>query len=230
MSVQQREASPNVPQPLSRPSSECSIIEQQQIGQQKRPDPSPPASMQAVTTPQHVILQRHPVLWQGLIALKNDQAAVQMHYVSGNRSIAAQALPTLQDGLAATVSALRITQRMRIEHSQLQGLMRKIQSKDDCCILMALPCGRDQADVLRQSNNLKKYFITYLQSKCAAGIVNDPTFGYITHIFPPCSFSDEHLLRTAPEMLHSLVGISHLMVVITTTSNMTTATNNASYS
>lgn len=38
---------------------------------------------------------------------------------------------------------------------------------------MALPCGRDQMDVLLQSNNLKMFFINYLRSKDAAGIVND---------------------------------------------------------
>lgn len=43
---------------------------------------------------------------------------------------------------------------------------------DEHCILLALPCGRDQVDVLQQSSNLKNGFITYLQSKQAAGIVN----------------------------------------------------------
>lgn len=40
-------------------------------------------------------------------------------------------------------------------------------------MLMALPCGRDQMDVLNHSNNLKRYFINYLRSKDAAGIVNE---------------------------------------------------------
>ena len=43
---------------------------------------------------------------------------------------------------------------------------------DEHCILLALPCGRDQFDVLQQSSNLKQGFITYLQSKQAAGIIN----------------------------------------------------------
>jgi hypothetical protein len=40
------------------------------------------------------------------------------------------------------------------------------------CMLLALPCGRDHMDVLQQSNNLQTGFITYLQQKQAAGIVN----------------------------------------------------------
>lgn len=39
-------------------------------------------------------------------------------------------------------------------------------------MLLALPCGRDHLDVLQQSNNLQNGFITYLQQKQAAGIVN----------------------------------------------------------
>lgn len=39
-------------------------------------------------------------------------------------------------------------------------------------MLLALPCGHDHMDVLQQSNNLTHGFITYLQQKQAAGIVN----------------------------------------------------------
>ena len=166
--------------------------------------PPPPAHAisqaghhQALTqTPQHAsqvpthgdaLLQRYPVMWQGLFALKNDQAAVQMHYVSGNINIARNSLPPITEG---GVSPLRIAQRMRLEPQQLTPLARKIQvcyilnisltrtnghfsqSIDEHCILLALPCGRDHMDVLQQSNNLKTGFITYLQSKQAAGIVN----------------------------------------------------------
>ncbi|KAH7642214.1 hypothetical protein HUG17_5259 [Dermatophagoides farinae] len=234
----QRVASPNLPQPLSRPSSGCSVeqatlmnkrtsnVEPSQITPPPVtnsatpshivPQNSPNCPSNSSNTPQHVILQRHPMLWQGLLTLKNEQAAVQMHYVCGNRNVAVQALPFHESNSAS----LRITQRMRFEPSQLQSLENKIQSKDECCILLALPCGRDQVDVLTQSNNLRKYFITYLQSKLAAGIVNDSA-GFITHIFPPCDFSEQHLVQTAPDMLHHLSGISHLMVVITTTTNST---------
>lgn len=39
-------------------------------------------------------------------------------------------------------------------------------------MLLALPCGRDEVDVLQQSKNLQTGFIMYLQQKQAAGIVN----------------------------------------------------------
>jgi hypothetical protein len=44
--------------------------------------------------------------------------------------------------------------------------------ENEHCMLLALPCGRDHMDVLQQSTNLTAGFITYLQRKQAAGIVN----------------------------------------------------------
>lgn len=42
-------------------------------------------------------------------------------------------------------------------------------------MLLALPCGRDPLDVHAQTRALKTGFITYLQQKQAAGIINVPT-------------------------------------------------------
>ena len=116
-----------------------------------------------------MLLQRYPIMWQGLMALKNDHAVVQMHFISGNPHVARGSLPVSPDGLTLP---LRIAQRMRLEQQQLEGVMRKIQIEQEHCILLALPCGRDAMDVLQQSNNLRQGFITYLQLKQAAGIVN----------------------------------------------------------
>ena len=47
----------------------------------------------------------------------------------------------------------------------------------DYCLLLALPCGREQEDVVSQTESLKAAFITYLQAKQAAGIINVPNPG-----------------------------------------------------
>lgn len=76
--------------------------------------------------PQHTLptlLQRYPVMWQGLLALKTDQAAVQMHFVFGNPRVARGSLPCNEDG---TTPPLRIAQRMRLEPVQLDGVAKKI--------------------------------------------------------------------------------------------------------
>lgn len=114
-------------------------------------------------------------------------------------------------------------------------------------MLLALPCGRDHMDVLQQSQNLKNGFITYLQQKQAAGIVNIAAPGsqqvnififyflnekfnklcvliiffklqpaYVVHIFPSCDFANENLARIAPDLLHRVAEIAHLVIVIAT--------------
>lgn len=71
-----------------------------------------------------MLLQRYPVMWQGVLALKTDQAAVQMHFVFGNPKVAGLSLPYNTDG---STPPLRIAQRMRLDETQLEGVARKIQ-------------------------------------------------------------------------------------------------------
>ncbi|KAJ9592197.1 hypothetical protein L9F63_001313, partial [Diploptera punctata] len=165
-----------------------------------------------------MLLQRYPVMWQGLLALKNDQAAVQMHFVFGNPHVARESLPCNSDG---STPPLRIAQRMRLEQTQVEGVARKMQIDNEHCMLLALPCGRDHMDVLQQSNNLQTGFITYLQQKQAAGIVNIAVPGsqqaaYVVHIFPSCDFANENLARIAPDLLHRVADIAHLLIIIAT--------------
>lgn len=70
------------------------------------------------------LLERYPLMWQGLLALKTEQAAVQMHFVYGNKKIAKASLPFNSD---RTTPPLRIAQRMRLEPSQIEGVARKMQ-------------------------------------------------------------------------------------------------------
>ena len=66
-------------------------------------------------------VQKYPIVWQGLLALKNDQAAVQLHFVSGNTILAQRSLPPPEGG-----PLLRIVQRMRLEASQLDSVARRM--------------------------------------------------------------------------------------------------------
>lgn len=88
-------------------------------------------------------------------------------------------------------------------------------------MLLALPCGHDHLDVITQSKNLKSSFITYLQQKQAAGIVNIAGPGtqqaaYVVHIFPSCDFANENLARIAPDLLQRVSDIAHLLIIIAT--------------
>ncbi|XP_028854114.1 msx2-interacting protein isoform X2 [Denticeps clupeoides] len=163
------------------------------------------------------LLTKYPIIWQGLLALKNDTVAVQLHFVCGNKALALRSLPLPEGG-----ALLRIVQRMRLEASQLESVARRMTGESEFCLLLAMPCGRDQDDVVIQSQALRAAFINYLQAKLAAGIINVPNPGsnqpaYVLQIFPPCEFSESHLSRLAPDLFSRISSISpqHLMIVIT---------------
>ena len=61
-------------------------------------------------------------MWQGRLALKNDSANVQMHFLAGNKNMIKNTLPQMgQDG---TLNPLRIAQRMRLEATQLESVAK----------------------------------------------------------------------------------------------------------
>lgn len=72
-----------------------------------------------------IFLQRYPVMWQGILGLKNDQCVVQMHFISGCQHLVKMSLP--QQAADGTVQPLRIAQRMRLEQQQLEGVEKRMQ-------------------------------------------------------------------------------------------------------
>lgn len=73
--------------------------------------------------------QKYPIIWQGLLALKNDTAAVQLHFVYGNKALAVRSLPLPEGG-----ALLRIVQRMRLEASQLESVARRMTVRFLCVL------------------------------------------------------------------------------------------------
>ncbi|KAK7481424.1 hypothetical protein BaRGS_00027380 [Batillaria attramentaria] len=116
------------------------------------------------------VLGRYQMVWQGMLALKNDHSYVQMHFVSGSRDLPDQALP--QPVIGGAALPLRISQRMRLETPNLEGVTKRMINEKDYSLLLAVPCGHDHMDISEQTRNLTVGFIEYLRSKLAAGIVN----------------------------------------------------------
>lgn len=77
------------------------------------------------------LLRKYPIMWNGSIALKNDTANVQLHFLSGSAGIAEgaiTALPNLGPG------PMRIAQRMRLEPNQIEGVQKRMQVKCSVCV------------------------------------------------------------------------------------------------
>lgn len=39
---------------------------------------------------------------------------------------------------------------------------------------------------------------------------------YVVHIFPSCEFANDNLARIAPDLLHRVADIAHLLIIIAT--------------
>jgi hypothetical protein len=182
-------------------------------------------------------LSRDPynVQWQGNLILKNDQAYVKTQLVAGSPQIALASMnywnsdsPCSNASNLQTTSHhnLRISQRMRLEQAQLEGVQKRMQMDTDHCILIAEPNGSTPEEIRIQQKNLKNGVIRYFDEKKAAGIVNVLLPGasqpaYVVHIFPPCQFASEILQKRAPDTYRCVVQNKieqiYLLIVITST-------------
>jgi hypothetical protein len=182
-------------------------------------------------------LSRDPynVQWQGNLILKNDQAYVRTQLVAGSPQIARASMNYWNSDTLSSSSSnlqvsshhnLRISQRMRLEQAQLEGVQKRMQMDNDHCILIAEPNGSTPDEIRIQQNNLKNGVIRYFDEKKAAGIVNVLLPGasqpaYVVHIFPPCQFASEILQKRAPDTYRCVVQNKieqiYLLIVITST-------------
>ena len=118
---------------LALPSGQVAVIQNTGIPMSTPPPPQQQADALLG------LLHRYPVMWQGHLALKNDIAAVQMHFLSGSQRLAQVALP--QPGANPQAATLRIAQRMRLEQSQLDGVARRMQVNVGRQVYMWVSCG-----------------------------------------------------------------------------------------
>jgi len=179
-----------------------------------------------------VLIEKFPSMWQGQLVLKNDSASVRMLFVHGNKELCGVTLPPRPPVPPTPASTppsgeseplLRISQRMRLETAQVEGVAKRMEKDEEFSLLLAIPSGANHAGLLTQSSALNNGFICYLQQKQAAGIVNIPKEGssapgYVVHIFPPCEFSEANLMRMDPHILPSVKEshIPFLVIIITT--------------
>ncbi|KAK7093999.1 hypothetical protein V1264_007676 [Littorina saxatilis] len=166
----------------------------------------------------HTVLGRYPMVWQGMLALKNDQSYVQMHFVSGSKDLPEQALPR---AICNQALPLRISQRMRLEQPNLEGVTKRMINEKDYTLLLAVPCGVNHLDITDQTKNLTVGFIEYLRSKLAAGIVNVSQPGtnqpaFVVHVFPPCEFSMEVVANHSQGLVEQIHDLAHVIIIITT--------------
>ena len=166
-----------------------------------------------------------PVVWHGSLVLKNTGFPTRMHLIGGDPAVAESLLRCKED-----FSALRITQRLRLEPPRLDEVNKRMASSGPSghCILLALPgptpsqsmSPEHSTDSSTQLRPLKS-LVSYLKQKEAAGIValncsedSDGDVIGVLHAFPPCEFSQSQLLKIAPNIGAEPAKEDHIVVLL----------------
>ncbi|KAL3316616.1 hypothetical protein Ciccas_004734 [Cichlidogyrus casuarinus] len=178
----------------------------------------------------------HPCVWRGRFALKNDEVLAQMFHLSGHLDLFRACMDVLASGDAGASSGLdallKISQRMRFDPSQMEGVYRKLRQPQDFVMCLALATAPPSLGPESEETHAQRHaqmnrvmsdsFIRYLQEKSAAGIIHvcSATTNenlYIVHIFPPCDFTRSQLGGAFTDVHEKLnkTDTPYLLVVIT---------------
>jgi len=122
------------------------------------------------------------------------------------------------------IKILNITQRLRLDPPKLDEVSRRVQQSGagGHCMLLALPTGDDvELDGAFQRRPLKS-LVTYFKKKEAAGVIMLSSEGSegkleetgMLHAFPPCEFSQQQLLKAAPNAGVEPSKEDHLVIVV----------------
>ncbi|KAK6009034.1 SPOC domain protein [Ostertagia ostertagi] len=167
-------------------------------------------------------LKRFPVVWQGTLAMKQSETTVQMHLVYGSIEMLTRCLGDANAD-AKNAVPIRVNQRMRLEHAQVQvaGMVAKMSDAGRFACMICLPCGLSRDEIITNSDIFRTAFIDYFTSKQAAGIAVMPqtatTAGCLVHVFPPGEFPSSYLQYYSPQLYESITArqASFLFVVLT---------------
>jgi len=170
------------------------------------------------------VSKRFVVAWRGAFALKNSAFPVRMHLIGGNPELANFFLRGIGTGAGPALKVLSVTQRLRLDPPKLDEVSRRISQvgASGHCVLLALPTGEDiELDSSFQRRPLKS-LVTYFKKKEAAGVIILNTEGPsgkqeesgMLHAFPPCNFSQQELIKVAPNLTTEPSNEDHLVVIV----------------
>uniref|UniRef100_A0A0K0DE30 RRM domain-containing protein n=1 Tax=Angiostrongylus cantonensis TaxID=6313 RepID=A0A0K0DE30_ANGCA len=167
-------------------------------------------------------LKRFPVVWQGTLAMKHSETTVQMHLVYGSVEMLTRCLGDANAD-AKNAVVIRVNQRMRLEHAQVQvaGMVAKMSDAGRFACMICLPCGPSRDEIITNSDIFRTAFIEYFASKQAAGIAVMPqtetTTGCLVHVFPPGDFPSSYLQYYSPQLYESITTRQALFLFVVLT-------------
>jgi RNA-binding protein 15 len=164
--------------------------------------------------------------WQGALILKNSSFPTKFYLTQGHLDNVETLLKD-EEGK----NQLRITQRLRLDQSKLEDVLKRIATSTAHGIFLSLPSsigsplssdGGAGSSAGVQSRPLRN-LVSYLKQKEAAGVISltskDVTSSTgVLYAFPPCPFSLELLQKSSPNLEQgpdsSQAKEDHLVVVV----------------
>jgi len=204
-------------EPSSNEKDEKAVITNKDSITEEKCDSKPSENLSDVS-------KRFVVAWRGAFALKNSAFPVRMHLIGGNPELANFFFKGMGPGAGPALKVLSVTQRLRLDPPKLDEVSRRITQVGATghCVLLALPTGEDiDLDSSFQRRPLKS-LVTYFKKKEAAGVIILNTEGPtgkqeesgMLHAFPPCDFSQQQLLKVAPNLTSEPSNEDHLVVIV----------------
>ncbi|GFY51363.1 hypothetical protein TNIN_461411 [Trichonephila inaurata madagascariensis] len=162
-------------------------------------------------------IKRYPVVWRGNLVLKDAQAMVMMHCISGDVGLAI----SLLRGKEVDPTEMRITHVKSLETEGLKEIIQRIKITNKYCVLLAIPCSTKTSDTACQRRRFRSYFHNFLKDQKYMGIVKgtDPETNqpaYVMYMFPQCELAN-CLIEDMPMLKYIKVNrylSSHLIVVL----------------
>jgi RNA-binding protein 15 len=160
-----------------------------------------------------------PMVWNGVLSLKNSAFVVDMHLVTGSPSLVSM---LMCNSKLVKFSNLKLTQRLRMEPSKLDEVRRRIHlSSGDWCVMLAVtsPTNTEILEPGMQERPIKN-LVSYLRQKEAAGVLSLPPnspHGQETgllHTFAPSEFAHEYLKQRAPKLDLNLEAEDYIVVIL----------------
>lgn len=170
------------------------------------------------------VAKRFAVAWRGAFALKTSSFPLRMHLIGGNPELADSLLRAVGQG-----KILSISQRLRLDQPKLEEVTRRVTTAgvSGHCILLALPIAQSGWEDLDLDENFQqrplRSLVVYLKQKQAAGVIPLPNSdvsmpakddGGILHAFPPCDYSQQQLLKVAPNLGPEPSKEDHLVIIL----------------
>lgn len=162
--------------------------------------------------------------WDTSFLLKSSKFLTRLFFVSGSIEFADTVMEMID--WSSSQSPFRITQRLRLDEEKLGEVNKRIENAGtgNFCYALAMDrneFSKDEISPDEDNSSLTgrefRNLVMYLRQKEAAGVVMlqmADNVECIVHVFPPCPFSNNHLIEAYPRINEGYLSQDHLLLIM----------------